>query len=164
MKRNQARYFIAFATFAALLASCGVMSKPPSITAQSISAGEAGSDFAFRQFLRKSDELSQDKGTESEFASILMETQLQLLRVNQSETNLVQAEKGYCVLFYQGATDLQQLELSSDFKLSDKARVIYTSESNFESASCQAHFETSLPDLLRNDFFSVHVSFFSMTH
>lgn len=148
-----------------LTTSCGSMlSEAPTIEKRSLAAGPGGVEFIFEGLLKASDELPKEDGAENEFAGLIMESQLTLLKVNKAEANLVSVEKGRCLLFYQGDQDLANFDLSADFGLSEGGRVLYSLKSDFESNQCQELFETEISEFVREDFFSIHISFFSMTH
>ncbi|NRA66293.1 MAG: hypothetical protein HRU19_17535 [Pseudobacteriovorax sp.] len=160
------KHFLIISFLTLLLVGCGGVGFDEAPKIKRASGGESlsNSDNAFELFLVQADGLEAEPESVDKFASILIRTQFSLLKGNQSSTNLVSEEVGICLLLHNVSEPIGEDKIPSGIKQSEGGKVLYSSSASLVSTECQTFFEESLDQsFLSEEFFDLHVSFFSLT-
>jgi hypothetical protein len=143
-------------------AGCGNQMPKKPVVKRSASAGAAGKTAEFDAFLQRADELAGDNKAEK-FPALIMASQIRLMQAIASATDADGgSEVGRCVMFAAGAEPFSDGDLESgSLKLSGGGRVVYSEADDMKSSACQSYFRDNMGARFQDDFFEVHVSFFS---
>lgn len=120
---------------------------------------------SFQGALSKADSIEQSEQSGDELASILFETQLQILNVSDNKSLGVVGEKdlGICLMLSPGKPFVEA-DLPTGVLMSEGAKVAYSEDEGLVAESCQDFFRKKMPGLFNQEFFNLQISFYSMTH
>ncbi len=155
--------YICIAVLSSLILSCGsnIFESAPQIQKKEVAAGSAGTQLAFSSVVAQVDDLKEGDGGDA-LAAIMLRSQIDLLQINGGDSALGETEKGRCLMVWPGG-DFSSANISSELTLSPKSRVVYSESADLRSEDCQVFFMENMGDLMSEEFFNLHISFFSFT-